>query len=96
MMMNDSDKVKLILNIGDQRLSINVPFERQDFARDVEQSIDMLYRQWRKSFPQKTDHEILAMVTYQFASHYSEIRRAYDTAREKVAECLEQTDDIPA
>lgn len=86
--MNDSQKVKMNLNIGDQRLTVNVPFDRQDFVRDVEASIDRLYSQWRNTFTSKTDREILAMVTYQFASHYNEMHRSYEQAAEKAAECL--------
>ena len=93
--MNDSQKVKMHLNIGEQRLSINTPFERQEFVRDVEASIQRLYGQWRNAFASKTDREILAMVTYQFASHYLEMKEAYEEATRKASECLSQLKDEP-
>lgn len=37
--MNDSEKIKMYLNIGDQRISLTVPFERQEFVRDVEADV---------------------------------------------------------
>ena len=86
--MNETEKVRMYLNIGDQRLSVTVPFERQDFVRDVENAVDMLYDKWRKAFPLKTDREILAMVTYQFASHYTELKERHEKAAEKAQECL--------
>ena len=89
--MNDSDKIQMFLNIGDQRISINVPFERQEFVRDVEGRIEHLYRKWRHSFTSKTDREILAMVAYQFASHFCELKQRYDTAIAKADECLRHT-----
>lgn len=90
--MNDSQKIKMNLNIGDQRLTLNVPFDRQDFARDVEASVQRLYSQWRQSFSMRTDREILAMVTYQFASHYCEMKEAYEEALRKAEECLLHAD----
>lgn len=78
----------MYLNIGDQRISLTVPFERQDFVRNVEAKVDQLYRQWRNAFTSKTDKEIMAMVAYQFASHYSEMKDRYEKATAKAEECL--------
>lgn len=83
----------MFLNIGDQRISLTVPFDRQDFVRDVESKVDRLYRKWRLSFPSKTDREILAMVAYQFASYFSELKERYDAAAEKAATCLRHIGD---
>lgn len=91
--MNDSQKIKMHLNIGEQRLTINTPFERQNFVRDVESSVQRLYEQWRRTFTSKTDKEILAMVAYQFASHYNEMKEAYEEATLKAQECLANAGD---
>ena len=63
--MNDSENIKMNLNIGGQRIVQTVPFRNQDFVRDVEKEVDNLYSKWRKEFHSKTDREILAMVAYQ-------------------------------
>ena len=34
--MNDSENIKMNLNIGGQRIVQTVPFRNQDFVRDVE------------------------------------------------------------
>lgn len=86
--MNDSEKIKMYLNIGDQRISLTVPFERQEFVRDVEADVDRLYARWRKAFPAKTDREILAMVAYQYASFYGELKERYEAVALKAEECL--------
>lgn len=86
--MNDSEKVKMFLNIGDQRITLKVPFDRQGFVRDVEAAIDRLYRRWRRQFPKMTDHEILAMVAYQYASFYGELNERYEAATAKAEQCL--------
>jgi len=91
--MNDSEKIKMYLNIGDQRISLTVPFARQDFVRDTESEVDRLYRKWRKAFPAKTDREILAMVAYQYASFYGELKERYETAAEKAGECLRRLEN---
>lgn len=91
--MNDSEKVKMYLNIGDQRISLTAPFARQDFIRDTESEVDRLYRKWRKAFPAKTDREILAMVAYQYASFYGELKERYEAAAEKAEECLRHLEE---
>lgn len=90
--MNDSEKIKILLNIGDQRIYLTVPFARQEFARDVEADVDALYRKWRREFPAKTDREILAMIAYQYASYYGELKERYETAAQKAQNCLSSLD----
>ena len=46
--MNDSENIKMNLNIGGQRIVQTVPFRNQDFVRDVEKEVDNLYSKWRK------------------------------------------------
>ncbi len=92
--MDDSEKIKMYLNIGDQRISLSVPFARQDFVRDVEADVDRLYAKWRKAFPAKTDREILAMVAYQYASFYGELKERYETALAKAQDCIAYIDAV--
>lgn len=94
--MNDSDKIKIYLSIGGQRVSLTVPFNRQEFAREVEAGVDRLYSRWRKAFPAKTDNEILAMVAYQYASFYGELKERYEKATAKASECLSRLEDEPS
>lgn len=86
--MNDSEKIKIFLNIGDQRISLNVPFDRQKFARNVEKDVDSLYRKWRQSFQGKSDKEIMAMVAYQYASFYAELGERYNEAHRLAEVCM--------
>ena len=82
----------MYLNIGEQRISLTVPFAKQDFVRDVESEVNSLYKKWRLAFPAKTNREILAMVAYQYASFYGELKERYNAATEKALECLRDTD----
>lgn len=86
----------MYLNIGEQRISLTVPFANQDFVREVEEKVDGLYRQWRISFPSKTNREILAMVAYQYASYYEELRARHKEALSDAEECLQMIEtDLP-
>lgn len=87
-MMDRSEKIKMYLNIGDQRITLTVPYERQEFVRATERGVDALYRKWRKSFPAKTDSEILAMVAYQYAAFYGELNERQALAAAIVQDCL--------
>lgn len=93
--MDSDNPIKISLNIGGQSISLTVPFSRQDFARDVEKSVDSLYTQWRRAFPRKSDREVLTMVAYQFASHYHEMTELYARATEKAEQCLRLTEPEP-
>lgn len=90
--MNEPEKIKMTLNIGDQAFSLTVPFAKQDFVRDVEKDVDTLCRKWRQKFPGKPDKELLAMVAYQYASFYTELRLRYEEATRRALECLELTE----
>lgn len=90
--MKESDKIVMYLNIGDQRITVTVPYGRQDFVRGIEKKVDDHFRKWRLSFPNKTDREILAMVAYQYALFYGELQERYDTATAKAEECLRSID----
>ncbi|MGN0238109.1 MAG: cell division protein ZapA [Lepagella sp.] len=94
--MNDSDKIIMTLNIGDQRIQMSSPFARQEFVRVVESEVDGLYRKWRKKFPTKDDGEILAMAAYQFASFYYELKERYEKAADIAADCLKQLEEESA
>lgn len=94
--MNDSDKIIMTLNIGDQRIQMSSTFARQEFVRVVESEVDGLYRKWRKKFPAKDDSEILAMAAYQFASFYYELKERYEKATDIAADCLKQIEEPTA
>ncbi len=85
--MNDKEKIKMYLNIGGCQVPVTVPGSQQEFVRDVESQVESLYSNWRREFTKRTDREILAMVAYQFASHYTELRQRYNRASGLVDEC---------
>lgn len=86
--MNDTDKVKMILNIGGEHLSLTVDFNRQDAVRDAEKIAADKFREFRLQYPKRSDREILAMVAYQIAYYYQDLFNRHKEAT-RVAEELD-------
>lgn len=92
--MDDSMKINMQINIGGQPVALTVPFDRQDFVRDIESEIDKLFATWRRSFPKKDDRELFAMIAYQYASRYKDLISTYEEALRAALKCDEQIDAI--
>lgn len=82
--MKESDNIKMEINIAGERISLTVPFTRQDAVRDSERRVNDLFHTWSTRYPGKKPREIIAMVAYQFASVYGDMleenRRALSLA----------------
>lgn len=92
--MNDSDNIKMTINIGGEHLQLSVPFNRQDIVRDAEKSAATLYDSWRRKWPSRSDKEILAMIAYQFASYYVELLARYENAADLADKCNRRLSEI--
>ena len=61
--MNDSDNVKMTINIGGEHIQLSVPFNRQDAVRDAEKAVAQLFDNWRKKWPSRSErHEKAAEI----------------------------------
>lgn len=87
-MMKDSEKIKMEINIGGENIEVTVPFHSQEAVRDVEMEIGELYTKWRRAFPTRSDKTILAMMVYQFASHYKDLTAKHRQAIEEIEDCI--------
>lgn len=90
--MNDTEKIKMYLNIGGCQIPVTVPYSQQELNRDVEKQVESLYTSWRHQFTKRTDREILAMVAYQYANFFIELSRRYELAGNKTRRCLDMLD----
>lgn len=86
--MNDSDKIKMTINIAGETIPLTVPFGRQDMVRDTETCVAQLFDSWRLRFPKKSEKQLLAMIAYQFASFYLDMSNSMREATE-AAEALD-------
>lgn len=88
-MSNDSDKVRMTIQIAGEAFPLTVPFDRQDHVRDTETCVADLYDSWRQRFPRKSEKELLAMMTYQFASFYLDLTSQIQSAAQSVRQAAE-------
>lgn len=82
------------INIAGESIQLSVGFDEQDFVRDTERRIAGLFDTWRERFPSKSSRELLAMMTYQYASYYLTLSRRQDDMMAGLAECDSRLDDI--
>lgn len=77
--MTDSEDVKMEIIIAGEQIMLTVPYSRQEAVRSTESSVNKLFNDWRIRFPRKNPKELLAMIAYQYASFYDELRERYAT-----------------
>lgn len=82
--MKDTDKIKMRIKIAGMSIPLTVGFNEQDHVRETERRVAELFDNWRRMFPAKSEQELLAMMTYQYASYYL----ALSQSREKITEQL--------
>lgn len=88
------DKTNIEIKIGKEHLKLTVDFDQQLRVRDTEHAIARLYDTWRKRFPQRSEPQLLAMIAYQYASFYAELRDRDKQAEIDINDCLEALEDI--
>lgn len=72
------------IHIAAEQIVLNVPYDRQIAVRETERSVNKLFDTWRQRFPKKSDSELLTMITFQYASHYSELAAALSQSLEEI------------
>lgn len=91
--MPDTEKIKMRINIAGQPFSIMVGFDEQDFVRETESHIAQLFESWKKRFPSKKTPELMAMMTYQYASYYFAISQRQSEVIDMLEKCNKHLDD---
>lgn len=90
--MPDTEKIKMRVNVAGESISLAVPFDEQDFVRDTERRITELFDNWRERFPSKSVRELLAMMTYQYASYYHAVSRRHTETLKALSDCNDRLD----
>lgn len=86
----------MYINIAGERISLNVGFDCQDDVREAEDSVCKLYNKWKKQFPLRTERELLAMISYQFAYYYITLGKRYNEASKAVGALESEIDAMLA
>lgn len=90
----NSEDIKMEVNIAGERISLSVPFSRQEAVRKTEAELGMLYRSFGEVFPKKSPKELLAMVAYRFASSYYELLEKREADREEIQALLDHAEKL--
>lgn len=88
-------KVPIKINIAGYQLPLEVELDEQDSIRDSEKRVNAIFASWQKRYPHKKDSELLAMLTFRYASFYysrqrseQELNMEIDGATEALASIL--------
>lgn len=87
-MMKGLEKINIDIKIGGEPIKLQIPFENQDFVREVEAEVNSLYVSCREDFPSRTDKSLMAMMVYKYASLYKDLTRKYQEAVKSAEHCL--------
>lgn len=92
--MKEEEKVKMKLDIAGESFMLSVPYSQQEETRHTEAEINMLYDTWRGRFPEKSDRELLAMIVFRYADHYSTLRREREETRRSMDSMRARLDEL--
>lgn len=73
---------------------LSVPYSQQEETRQTEEEVNMLFDTWRSRFPEKNDREILAMIAFRYADHYSALRRERDETQREISRLTSQLETL--
>ncbi|MCM1319342.1 MAG: cell division protein ZapA [Muribaculaceae bacterium] len=82
------------IKIAGMSIPLTVGFDEQDHVRETERRVAELFDNWRRMFPAKSEQELLAMMTYQYASYYLALSKSREQIAEQLAEFDKQVNDI--
>lgn len=92
--MKDTDKIKMRIKIAGMNIPLTVGFSEQDHVRETERRVAELFDNWKRMFPAKTDQELLAMMTYQYASYYLALSESREQIAEQLTEFEKKVNDL--
>lgn len=92
--MKDTDKIKMRIKIAGMSIPLTVDFSEQDHVRETERRVAELFDNWRRMFPSKSEQELLAMMTYQYASYYLALSKSREDIAGRLLDFEKEVDDI--
>lgn len=81
------------IKIAGISIPLTVDFAEQENVRETESRVAELYRNWRTTFPSRSEQEILAMMTYQYASYYLTLAKDRENTIRALQECDQRLTD---
>lgn len=87
-------KVPIDIEIAGFPMSLEVKISDQDHIRDTEKRVNAIFLDWEKRYPRKTAAQLLAMLTFRFASFYYSLRDRDEALVKDVEELNKRLDDL--
>ncbi len=89
----DTEKLTMNINIAGETLALTVAFDQQDHVRATEKAVGNLFKEWSGRFKNKSPQFILAMIAYQYASHFLSVCDVHESAIKTLEQIECQIDD---
>lgn len=88
-LMNSKEtKIQIDVKIGEERISMAVPFSEQDNVRRIESELNLFLREKKEKNPNRWPSSYLAMAAYEFASKYYLLKDRYEKESEEAEDLL--------
>ncbi len=87
--MNSKEtKIQIDVKIGEERISMAVPFSQQDNVRRIESELNLFIKEIRELQPNRWPSTYLAMAAYEFASKYILLKERYEKESDEAEDLL--------
>ncbi len=74
-------------------IGLDIRPDREEMVRRIEKNINTVWARWCDDFSDRTPHEVLAMVTYQYAKLYYELVERVEANEESITDFEKFLDD---
>ncbi len=87
-MDSNENKIKIDVKIGEEWITLTVPFSKQDEVRRIETEFKLYMKELRSKVPNKGQKTYLAMAAYHFASYYYFLKDQYEKESDEAEDLL--------
>ncbi len=88
LMNSKKTKIQIDVKIGEEHISMAVPFAQQDNVRHIEAELNLFLKEIRERQPNRWPSTYLAMAAYEFASKYIILKERYEKESDEAEDLL--------
>lgn len=77
-------------------IQLTIAPETEEWIREAERSVNIVWERWRRDYASKSSKEILAMVAFQFAKLFCQLQHRLDENRDAIADFEKELDRLLA
>ena len=81
-------KIQIDVKVGEEHISMAVPFSQQDDVRRIESELKIYLKELKTRLPNRWQNTYLAMAAYEFASRYFHLRDQYEKESDDAEDLL--------